>query len=101
MQPSNKEMQQRKTCELYAYVLRSQGKEVPEAVQECADSYDDLIDCVEMLSKEIESLDSETFDRVVNDTQSQDSRDLASWWKMHQEAQRLYRSMFSDMETSE
>lgn len=30
MNPTNKEMQLRKTCELYAYVLKMQNKEVPE-----------------------------------------------------------------------
>lgn len=101
MAPTNKEMQQNKNCRLYAYLLTSQGKEVPEAVQECADSYEDVFDCVKMLAKEVESLDSETFDRVVNDTASQEARDLAYWWQMYQEAQRVHRSIFSGSDASE
>ncbi len=84
MSPSNREVQLRKTCELYAYVLASLGKEVPEMVQECADSYDYPVDCVKELSQALQGLDSETYEKIVNDTQSQQSRDLAQWWEMYQ-----------------
>ncbi len=84
MHPSNREVQLRKTCELYAYVLVSQGKEVPEAIQECADSYDYPVDCVKELSQLLKSLDSETFEKIVNNTKSKEARDLAQWWEMYQ-----------------
>ena len=86
MSPSNKEVQLRKTCQLYAYVLVALGEEVPEEIQECADSddYDYLIDCVADLSQAVADLDSETFDRIVNNTQSTEARDLAHWWDMYQ-----------------
>ena len=95
MNPTNKEMQLRKTCELYVYVLVSQGKEVPEEIQECADSYDYdyLVDCVAELSEALEVLDSDTFDRIVNNTQSKEARDLAYWWEMQQEADRLSKAL--------
>ncbi|WP_309497066.1 hypothetical protein [Sulfurovum sp.] len=96
MKPSNKEMQLRKTCQLYAYVLASQGKEVPEEIQECVASYDYLIDCVTNLSQALKDLDSDTFDKIVNNTQSQKAQDLRYWWEMHQEADRLHRALSSD-----
>jgi len=91
MSPSNKEMQLRKNCQLYAYLLVAQGKEVPEEIQECADSYDYdyIVDCVADLSDALESLDSATFERVVNNPQSQEARALAYWWEMHQQANQL------------
>jgi len=93
MSATNKEMQLQRNCQLYAYLLTSQGKEVPEYIQESAESYDYLVDCVTELSKEVESLDNETFQRVVNNTQLQEARELAYWWKMYQEATQLSQSL--------
>ena len=89
MANSNKEMQLRKTCKLYAYVLASQGKEVPERIQECRDSdgseeYDCIVDCVADLSKALKELDSDTFKRIVKNTDSQEALELAHWWEMYQ-----------------
>lgn len=91
MNPSNKELRLRKNCQLYVYVLVSQGKEVPEEIQECAHSYDYdfLVDCVKQLSDEIEGLDSDTFEKIVNNKESNEARELAYWWEMHQAANRL------------
>lgn len=91
MNPTNKELRLRKNCQLYVYVLVSQGKAVPEEIQECADSYyyDFLVDCVAQLSDEIEGLDSDAFDRIVNNKESNEARELAYWWEMHQVANRL------------
>lgn len=95
MNPSNKEMQLRKTCQLYAYVLASQGQEVPEEIHECTDSYDYLVDCTAKLSQLLKELDSDTFNRVVYDTDSKEARDLAHWWDMNQEADRLCKTLVS------
>lgn len=89
MSNANREMQQRKTCKLYAYVLESQGKEVPARIQECSDSdgsedYDCLVDCVAELSEAIKGFDSETFDKIVNNSESSDARELSHWWEMYQ-----------------
>ena len=84
MNPSNKEMQLRKTCQLYAYVLESQGKEVPEEIQECTVSYDHPVDCVRELAQALKDLDSDTFEKIVNNTQSKKARDLSQWWEMYQ-----------------
>jgi hypothetical protein len=91
MNPTNKELRLRKNCQLYVYLLVSQGKEVPEEIQECADSYDYdfLVDCVAKLSNELEGLDSDTFEKIVNNTESNEARELAYWWKMHQEANKI------------
>ena len=91
MNPTNKELRLRKNCQLYVYLLVSQAKEVPEEIQECADSYDYdfLVDCVVQLSDELEGLDSDSFEKIVNNTESNDARELAYWWKMHQEANRV------------
>lgn len=85
MGPSNKELQLRKNCKLYRYVLYSLGKEIPEAIEDCADSeeYDYLVDCVADLSKEIKNFDSETFDRIVNNSEVPEARELAQWWEMY------------------
>ena len=96
MSPSNKEMQLRKNCELYVYVLVSLDKEIPEEIVECATSYDYPIDCVSKLAQELEGLDSDTFDRIVNDTNSQEARDLSNWWEMHKEADRLHQALSAD-----
>ena len=93
MRPTNKEMQQRKTCQLYMYVLTSLGKEIPYEILECAHSYDYLVDCVAELSEALKGLDSDTFDRIVNDTQSKEARDLKYWWEMQQEADRLSKAL--------
>ena len=84
MNPSNKELRLRRNCQLYAYVLVTQGKEVPEEIQECSVSYDYLVDCVADLAQELKDLDSDTFDKIVNNTQSQRARDLSHWWEMYQ-----------------
>ena len=90
MNPSNKEMQLCKNCQLYAYLLVSQGKEIPEEIQDCIDSYDYVVNCVAELSKELKGLDSDTFDKIVNNTELLESRELAYWWEMQQEADRLH-----------
>lgn len=84
MNPSNKEIQLRKNCQLYTYVLVSQGKEVPEYIQECSDSYDYPVNCVAELFQELKNLDSDTFNTIVNNTQSAEARDLLNWWNMYQ-----------------
>lgn len=89
MANANKEMQLRKNCKLYAHVLISQGKDVPDAILECRDSngseeYDCLVDCVADLYRELKELDSDTFDRIVKNPQSQEARELALWWEMYQ-----------------
>lgn len=96
MTPSNKEMQLRKTCQLYVYLLLRIGKEVPDEVQECADSYDYPIDCVSKLFQTVESLDSDTYEKIINNRQSKEARDLAYWWEMYQEADKLYKALSSD-----
>jgi len=84
MNPTNREVQLRKTCQLYAYVLKAQGKEVPEAIQECAASFDYSVDCVEKLSQTLVNLDSESFEKIVNNPESKVAQDLANWWEMYQ-----------------
>jgi hypothetical protein len=96
MNPSNKEMQLRKTCELYAYLLKSLGKEVPEHIEECSESYDYVIDCKKELFSTLKGLDSVTFERIVENTFSAEARALANWWNMYQEAERLKKILFSD-----
>lgn len=96
MSPSNKEMQQLHTCRLYSYVLAQQGKEVPEEIQDCAISYDYLLDCSADLAREIEGLDSEAFERIMHNPQSKYAKDVSNWWDMYQEADRLRKALFSD-----
>lgn len=96
MSPTNKEMQLLKTCQLYAYVLSSQRKEVPEYIEECAVSYDYLVDCTSELVKEIESLDKDTLERIMYNPESYYAQDLAHWWEMYQEADKLRKQLFSD-----
>ncbi|MDQ7042518.1 MAG: hypothetical protein Q9M34_03200 [Sulfurimonas sp.] len=84
MSVSNREIQLRKTCQLYAYVLRAQGKEVEYSLQECADSYDYPIDCVKELYSTLKGLDKKTFDEIVHNSQAPEAQDLANWWEMYQ-----------------
>lgn len=84
MNPSNQEVQLRKTCQLYMYVLAEQKKEIPEEIQDCANFYEYSVDCVDKLYQALEGLDSETFKKIVNNPKSQESRDLANWWDMYQ-----------------
>lgn len=98
MSSLNKEMQLRKNCQLYAYLLTSLKKEVPEEIEDCIGSYDDVINCVAALYKELQSLDSESFERIVNRGDTIESRELSYWWQMQQEADRLHRYLSSDAE---
>jgi hypothetical protein len=95
MSPPNKKMQRQKNCQLYTYLLLSQEKEVPDLILECAHTYDcDYpVDCVRELTEEIKGLDSETFERIVNNKESKEARELAHWWEMHQEAERLHKDI--------
>ena len=86
---SNRELQLRKNCKLYAYVLTAQGKEVPEAIYDCAedvdlDGYDNLVDCVAELASAIKNFDSDTFEKIVNNKESSEARELSQWWEMYQ-----------------
>jgi len=98
MSPSNKEIQLSKNCQLYAYALRAQGKEVPEEIQDCVDSYEYVLNCVKELYKEIQEMDSQTFQRVVKNSELLESRELSYWWDMQQEADRLHRLLSADVE---
>ena len=98
MNPSNKEMQLRKNCQLYAYVLTSQGKEVPEEIRDCMNDYEYAINCSQDLSKEIEGLDSDTFQRVVNNKEVLESRELSYWWEMYKEYNKIQRELSSGVE---
>ena len=97
MASSNKEMQLRKTCQLYAYVLSSLGREVPEAIQDCMEDDDYLVDCVDQLASTLEGLDPASFEMIVNSDPSSQARDLAKWWKMRQEADKLHSTLASLM----
>ncbi len=98
MNPSNKEMQLNKNCQLYVYLLESLGKEVPDEIQECAESYDYVLNCVKELLEEVKGLDSETFDRILNNKEVLASRELSYWWEMQQEADRLHKLLSADVE---
>ena len=91
MSLSNKEIQLRKNCQLYAYLLNAQGKEVPEVIQECAysDDFDYPVECSSELFEELKSLDNEAFDKIITDNESIEARYLAHWWEMQQEADKL------------
>ncbi|MBT5934800.1 hypothetical protein [Sulfurimonas sp.] len=95
MNPSNKEMQLHKNCQLYAYVLTSQGKEVPQEIQDCIDDYEYVINCSEDLYKEIKGLDTDTFEIIVNNKELLESRELSYWWEMYKEYNRIQRELSS------
>jgi len=95
MRPTNKEMQLLKTCQLYAYVLSLQCKEVSEEISDCAISYDYLIDCTSQLVEELQNADNYTFDLLVNNPDSYYANDLKNWWQMYQEADKLRKVLFS------
>lgn len=98
MNPSNKELQLCKNCQLYAYILTFQGKAVPQEIQDCMDDYEYVINCSEDLSKEIEGLDSDTFERVMNNKEVLESRELLYWWEMYKEYNRIQRELSSGVQ---
>jgi len=100
MEPSNKELQLCKNCQLYAYLLEAQGKEVPEEIEDCVNFYEYVVDCVSELYAELKSLDGDTFEKIVNNKDSIQSRELSYWWEINQEADRLHRALSADMEES-
>ncbi|QSZ41753.1 hypothetical protein GJV85_06400 [Sulfurimonas aquatica] len=83
MSNSNREIQLRKTCQLYAYVLESLGEEVPYHIEECADSYEYPVECTKELADILKNFDSDMFENIVN-KDSDVARDLAQWWEMYQ-----------------
>lgn len=97
MSPSNQEIQLRKNCQLYAYVLESLGKEVPEAIEDCRNWYEYSVDCIEELFQILDNLDKDTLDALVNNKDSEESQNLLHWWNMHQEANRLHKALSSDI----
>ncbi|NOR56243.1 MAG: hypothetical protein GQ531_08550 [Sulfurovum sp.] len=84
MSPSNREIQLQKNCEIYAYVLTSLGKEVSEEIQDCVDDYEYSIDCVKELAKVLQTLDTDTFNKIVNNKELPVACELANWWEMYQ-----------------
>lgn len=98
MSPTNKEMQLSKNCQLYAYVLKAQGKEIPEEIQDCIDDYEYVVNCVAKLYEEIKNLNKDSFDKILNNKESLESRELSYWWDMQQEADRLHRMLSADVE---
>jgi hypothetical protein len=85
----NKEMQQRKNCELYAYVLAELGQDIPDHILECAMSDEYPVDCVADLAKSLEDMGADDFERIVYDKESALACDLAKWWTMYLESDRL------------
>lgn len=96
MSPTNQELQLSKNCQLFAYLLRSLGKEVPEHIEDCANSYEYVYNCVSELLETLKNLDEESFQKVVHDTKRVESRELAYWWEMQQEADRLHKALSAD-----
>lgn len=85
----NQQMQQRKNCELYAYVLAELDQDIPDHILECAMSDEYPVDCVADLAKALEDMSADDFERIVHDTESQMARDLSKWWTMYLESDRL------------
>ena len=85
MSLSNREIQQRKNCQLYRYVLQIQNKEIPFHIEECADynEYNCLLDCSKELIQEIKNFDDATHERIINNQESEDAKDLSQWWEMY------------------
>ena len=79
-------------------MLKSLGKEIPEEIEECLESYDYVINCVAELKRELQGVDSQTFDKILNNKEKLESRELSYWWQMQQEADRLHRLLSADFE---
>ena len=98
MSSYNQELQLKKNCELYVYLLVELKAEIPEDVLECALSLDYPVNCAKELAETIGQLDSETFKRVMHKENSQEAQDLRNWWEMSQEADRLHKFLSADSE---
>jgi len=97
MSTINKEMQLQRNCRLYMYLLKSQGKEVPEEIQDCAEDYDYIINCTEQLTQAVNGLDSESYEKIVNNKDSSEAAELRHWLEMLKEADRLHKLLSSDV----
>jgi hypothetical protein len=85
--PSNKELQLRKNCHLYAYVLQYLELEIPEHIIECLmdEEYEYLVECSNELAQLLKSLEQEKFTELING-ECESSQELKLWWDMNQQA---------------
>lgn len=86
LNPSNKELQLRKNCIVFKFLLEVLGREVPESIQECAEDeeYEYLVECVDELAATLSQLDEHVYKSLILDNNTPEARELASWWEMHQ-----------------
>lgn len=88
--PSNKELQLRKNCQLYAYILQYIEAEIPDHILECLmdEEYEYLVECSQDLAKLIESLNEDQFNELMHG-ECESSRELKHWWDMNQQANKM------------
>lgn len=90
---TNKEIQLRKTCQLYAFVLEHLGHEVPEMIEECAQDFEYPVECAKELIALLEATDRKTLDIMMHSNATSLGRDLANWWQMQKEADELRKAI--------
>jgi len=55
------------------------------------------VNCVAELSKELKSLNTENFEKIVNKQNSQEAFNLKNWWEMYQEVDRLHNASYASL----
>lgn len=91
MNPTGKEKQLRETAELYAYALRERhgtDYSLPGKVLEALSTPYTNVDVTAELCEFLREQDLPTFESIVYNARSKDSRRLAQWWEDHEAADR-------------
>jgi hypothetical protein len=90
LEQNSREAELQRAAKLYKYVLETQKKPVPKYVDKAADTYyctndKPLLELCSTLSN-LRRTNRAEFDRIVYNSRSAQSRDLANWWEAHRAA---------------
>ena len=99
LDPTNIEEEAKRVANLILYVNSFSNEKTPVWIRECAENYysghgnklaRDVIDeLVSHLCDKITNMTDSKRNKIIYNSRNKVSRDLASWWEEHQEADRL------------
>lgn len=99
MEPTTKERQLQKTNQLLVFALTAMDRPVTDDIKRAADNmYGGREESVVELCALIRSMSEDDLNRVVYDGRNPASRELANWWDLHQEADRLREQQKTEQE---
>ncbi len=93
MNPTTKESQLQKTAELLVFVLESMKIKVSEKLKKAANNMYCTDDYVEELCQTLTFLTDSQKELIIYDAHNEMSRELATWWERHQEADKQREQM--------